>query len=210
MFRREWPDWSPVQYDEGFRICQDWELWARLLEKGGGVNLPQRLVAYRHQEGSLSHLNLEKTRRETESITAKVWSKSFPEHEPNQELLSSFREGLDRRHQGDFWRLYDALRKEWEGKQISQAVAVHHLQAAGALGVSNPGAMMIEVLKALAANSLWTLKTLRDGVFGPKQIVTVKGELGRGENQFGMATFGRRKLIRQSSEELARLRDEGR
>jgi hypothetical protein len=76
--------------------------------------------------------------------------------------------------------------------------------------MKNPLAMLIEVLKALIAHPLWTLMTLRDGVFRPKQIVTVKGELGRGENQFGMATFGRRKLIRQSSEELARLRDEGR
>jgi len=171
MFRRKWPDGSPVLYDEGFRICQDWELWARLLEQGEGMNLPQRLVAYRHQEDSLSHGNLEKTRRETETITAKVWSKSFSEHEPNQELLSSFREGLDGRHKGDFWRLYDGLRKGWQGKQISQAVAVHHLQAAGALGARNPGAMMIEVLKAVVANPCWTIKTLWEGIFRPKRIV---------------------------------------
>jgi hypothetical protein len=134
------------------------------------MNLSQRLVAYRHQEGSLSHGNLQKTRRETEAITARVWSKSFPEHEPKQELLSSFREGLNSRHQGDFWCLYDALRKEWEGKQISQAVAVHHLQAAGALGVRNPGAMMFEVLKAVAADPGWTIKTLQEEIFRPKRI----------------------------------------
>jgi glycosyltransferase involved in cell wall biosynthesis len=170
MFRREWPDGGSVLYDEGFQICQDWDLWARLLEKGGGVNLPQRLVAYRHQDGSLSHGNLEKTRRETEAITARVWSKSFPKHKPNQELLSSFREGLDSRHQGDFWYLYDELRKEWDGKQISQAMAVHRLQAAGAFGVRNPGAMMFEVLKAVAADPGWTIKTLRDGIFRPQRI----------------------------------------
>ena len=170
MFRRRWPDGSAVLYDEGFQICQDWDLWTRLLEKGEGMNLPQRLVAYRHQDGSLSHGNLEKTRREMERITARIWSKSYPKHEPNQELLSSFREGLDSQHQGDFWCLYEALRKEWEGKQISQAMAVHRLQAAGALGVRNPGAMMIEVLRALAAEPIWTIKTLRDGVFRPKRI----------------------------------------
>ena len=170
MFRRQWPDRSAVLYDEGFQICQDWDLWTRLLEKGEGMNLSQRLVAYRHQEGSLSHGNLEKTRSETEAITARVWSKSFPGHEPKQELLSRFREGLDSRHQGAFWCLYDALRKEWEGKQISQAVAVHHLQAAGALGVRNPGAMTIEVLKAVAANPRWTIKTLQEEIFRPKRI----------------------------------------
>jgi hypothetical protein len=171
MFRRQWSDGSPVLYDEDFRICQDWELWTRLLEQGEGMNLPQRLVAYRHQDGSLSHGNLEKTRRETETITAKVWSYSFPEHEPNQELLSTFREGLDSQHQGDFWRLYEGLRKGWVGKPISQAVAVHHLQAAGALGMNNALAMMIEVLKAVAANPCWTIKTLKEGIFRPKRIV---------------------------------------
>ena len=113
----------------------------------------------------------EKTRLETETITAKVWSKSFPEHEPNQELLSSFREGLDSRYQVDFWRLYEGLRKGWQGKHISQAVAVHHLQAVGALGKRNPGAMMIEILKAVAANPCWTIKTLKEGIFRPKRIV---------------------------------------
>jgi glycosyltransferase involved in cell wall biosynthesis len=170
MFRRQWPDGSPVRYDEGFRICQDWELWTRLLEKGGGVNLPQRLVAYRHQEGSLSHRNLEKTRQETEAITTKILQKNFPSHIPNQALFSSFREGLDVQNQRDFWRLYEGLRKEWVDNQTSQAEAVHHLQAAGALGMKNPLAMAIEVLKALLAHPLWTLKTLRDGVFRPRQI----------------------------------------
>jgi glycosyltransferase involved in cell wall biosynthesis len=171
MFCRQWRDGSPVLYNENFRICQDWELWARLLEQGDGMNLPERLVAYRHQEGSLSHGNLEKTRQETEVITAKVWTKSFPAREPDQDLLSNFREGLDIGYQRDFWRLYDGLRKEWLGNRTSQAVAVHHLQAAGALGIKNPLALMIEVLKALAANPLWTLKTLREGVFRPKRIV---------------------------------------
>lgn len=170
MFRRQWPDGSPVLYNEEFRICQDWELWTRLLEKGGGVNLPQRLVAYRHQEGSLSHRNLEKTRQETEAITTKILQKNFPSHIPNQALLSSFREELDVQNQRDFWRLYDGLRKEWVDNQTSQAEAVHHLQAAGALGMKNPFAMVIEVLKALLAHPLWTLKTLRDGIFRPRQI----------------------------------------
>ena len=170
MFRRQWPDGSAVLYDEQFRICQDWELWTRLLEKGEGVNLPQRLVAYRHQEDSLSHRNLEKTRQEIEVITTKILQKNFPSHIPNQALLSRFREELDVQNQHDFWRLYEGLRKELVVTQTSQAEAVHHLQAAGALGMKNPLAMVIEVLKALLAHPLWTLKTLRDGLFRPRQI----------------------------------------
>ena len=168
MFRRQWPDGSSVLYDEEFRICQDWELWARLLERGGGINLPQRLVAYRHQEGSLSHLNVGKTRQETETITARLWQKSFPSHAPDQNLLSSFREGLDARHRRDFWRIYESLRKARSEKNISQAVAVHHLQAAGALGLSSPLAMIAELAKAFVADSRWTMSTIVRGLFRPR------------------------------------------
>lgn len=170
MFRRQWPDGSPVLYDEEFRICQDWGLWGRLLESGKGINLSQRLVAYRHQEASLSHRNLEKTRQETETITAKLWEKGFPSHSYERELLSSFRDGLDPRHQRDFWRMYDGLRSERFGQGVSQAAAVHHLQAAGALGMKNPRALTIELLKALAADPLWTARTLLDGIFRPRSM----------------------------------------
>ena len=170
MFRRQWPDGSPVLYDEEFRICQDWELWGRLLEQGGGINLPQRLVAYRHQEGSLSRGNLERTRLETDAIAGRLWQKSFPTHTAGQELLSSFREGLDVRHQRGFWYLYDGLRKECPGKKVPQAVAMHHFQAAGALGLKAPFAMIAEILKALVSDPLWTMRTLCDGAFRPRKI----------------------------------------
>jgi glycosyltransferase involved in cell wall biosynthesis len=170
MFRRQWAEGHPLLYDEEFRICQDWELWGRLLDHGDGINLPQRLVAYRHQEGSLSHRNLEKTRQETETITTRLWKKNFPSHSPDQDLLSSFREGIDARQRRDFWRLYDGLRRGWEGKQTSQAVAVHHFQAAGALGRKAPFSMIAEILKALVSDPFWTMKTIREGFFHPRSI----------------------------------------
>lgn len=170
MFRRQWADGHPVLYDEEFRICQDWELWGRLLDHGGAINLAQRLVAYRHQEGSLSHRNLEKTRKETEIITTRLWKKNFPSHSPDQDLLSSFREGIDARQRRDFWRLYDHLRKECRVKQVSQAVAVHHFQAAGALGRKAPFATIAEIIKAFVSDPFWTMKTIREGIFHPRSI----------------------------------------
>lgn len=170
MFRRQSPDGSAVLYDEEFQICQDWELWGRLLDHGNAINLPQRLVAYRHQEGSLSHQNLEKTRRETDLITTKLWQKSFPTHSPDRDLLSSFREGLDVRYRQDFWRLYRGLRNENPTEGVSQATAVHHMQAAGSLGGAHPLAMSIELLNALDSDPLWTIRTLRDGVLRPRLI----------------------------------------
>lgn len=170
MFRRLWPDGSSVLYDEEYRICQDWELWGRLLEQGGGINLPQRLVAYRHQEGSLSRGNLERTRQETEAITTRIWLKSFPTHLPDQELLANFREGLDVRHRRNFWRLYKGLSKEGPRKKVSQAVAVHHFQAAGALGLKAPFAMIAELMKAFVSEPLWTVRTIGEGILRPRSI----------------------------------------
>ncbi|MCE9542808.1 MAG: glycosyltransferase [Verrucomicrobia bacterium] len=171
MFHRLWPDGSPVLYDEEYRICQDWELWGRLLEQGGGINLPQRLVAYRHQEGSLSRGNLERTRHEAEAITSKLWQKSFPAHLPDQELLASFREGLDVRHRRNFWRLYKGLSKECSRKKVSQATAVHHFQAAGALGPEAPFAMIAELLKAFVSEPLWSVRAIGEGIFRPRSII---------------------------------------
>lgn len=170
MLRRQWPDGTLIQYDETFRICQDWELWGRILDRGKGINLPQRLVAYRHQETSLSHANRDRVEQETEAITATLFGKSFPSHAPDQELLSSFREGLDARHRHDLWSLYEGLRKAWRRKETSQAAAVHHFQAAGALGSRAPFAMIAEILKAFSSDRRWTAVTIIEGVFRPRHI----------------------------------------
>lgn len=170
MFRRLWPDGSPVLYNEEFQICQDWELWGRLLESGKGINLPDRLVAYRHQAGSLSHRNLEKTRNETDLITTRLWQKSFPTCSPDQVLLASFRDGLGLKDRQEFWRLYERLRPENPSEGISQASAVHHLQAAGSFGIAHPLAMAGELLTALDSDPLWVAHTLWQAVLRPRRI----------------------------------------
>lgn len=170
MFRRFLPDGAPVLYDESFAICQDWELWGRLLESGKGVNLPRRLVAYRHQEDSLSHRSLEQTRRESGMIAGKCWEKAFSDSQSDEEALLSFREGLSSSFRHRFWKLYSRLLPTLPDAGVKQAIALHHLQAAGALGFSNLAPMVAELVKALVSDPLWTIKTIKEGVVRPKRF----------------------------------------
>ncbi len=71
MFRRETVE-RVGGYDERFRICQDYDLWMRILRNATGDNLRQRLVAYRIHKGSLSRSRIEETRREAEEIRTRV------------------------------------------------------------------------------------------------------------------------------------------
>jgi len=153
MFRRTLADGSLVRYNERFRICQDWDLWVRLLRSGRGVNLADRLVAYRHLDDSLSRGAGEETRRESAEIVAAVWKELFPAVPFNAELLREFREGgmcSDRRR---FWKLH--------GRCVEgQARAVHRVQAAGALLRGDVRAGLVEIFAATAAAPWWTVGVL--------------------------------------------------
>jgi len=153
MFRRMLADGSLVRYNERFRICQDWDLWVRLLRSGRGVNLADRLVAYRHLDDSLSRGAGEETRRESAEIVAAVWKELFPAVPFNAELLREFREGgmcSDRRR---FWKLH--------GRCVEgQARAVHRVQAAGALLSRDVRAGLVEIFAATAAAPWWTVGVL--------------------------------------------------
>lgn len=166
MFHRLLPDNSPALYDEEFRICQDWDLWDRLLLHGQGTNLPERLVIYRHQSGSLSHRFSDRTREECAKIVAAIWQRHFPSvvlGPKESELLQSFREGLSPETRAPFWALYRALKKL--RSTDPQAEALHHIQAAGALLSSSRGPAAGEILAAMRLDPMWTATVLREHVF---------------------------------------------
>ena len=54
-------------YDESFAICQDYELWLRILRIHRGINLSARLVQYRHTAQSLSQSG-------RSTVDAECWS----------------------------------------------------------------------------------------------------------------------------------------
>jgi glycosyltransferase involved in cell wall biosynthesis len=152
-------------YDEEFKICQDWEFWNRLAERGRLANLSDRLVAYRHSEKSLSHASAERTEAESTKIVSGIWLGRFGEELAQSSLLASFRKGLNSENRSEFWNFYRDLRMRWTLGDTTQAVAVHHMQTAGAIGGKNMSACAAEVFAALRESPLWSLRVLRERFF---------------------------------------------
>lgn len=149
-------------YDEEFQICQDWEFWSRLAERGRMANLRQRLVAYRHSEKSLSHSASGRTEEECRNIVTRIWSARHGGNPPNTQLLEAFRHGLKPAERREFWDFYRSMRSRWMRGDTRQAAALHHLQAAGSLMTYESRAGIFEMVAALWKSPVWTLQTLWD------------------------------------------------
>jgi hypothetical protein len=54
MFRRAEVFGALGGYDESLRLCEDWALWARVLERHGACNLDEPLVDYRFSAASIT------------------------------------------------------------------------------------------------------------------------------------------------------------
>jgi glycosyltransferase involved in cell wall biosynthesis len=152
-------------YNEEFKICQDWEFWSHLAERGRLANLSDRLVAYRHSEKSLSHASAERTEAESTKIVSGIWLGRFGEELAQSSLLASFRKGLTSENRSVFWNFYRDMRMRWTLGGTGQAVAVHHMQTAGGIGGKNISACAAELLAALRESPLWSLRVLRERFF---------------------------------------------
>ena len=152
-------------YDEEFKICQDWEFWSRLAECGRLANLPNRLVAYRHSEKSLSHASAERTESESAKIVSRIWLGRFGEELAPSSLLTTFRNGLTSEKRSDFWDFYRNMRMRWTLGETRQAAAVHHMQTAGAIGGKSISACAAELFAALRESPLWSLRVLWERFF---------------------------------------------
>ena len=157
-------------YDEEFKICQDWEFWSRLAERGRLANLPNRLVAYRHSEKSLSHSSAERTANESAAIVNRIWRGRFGVEAYAPPILADFRYGLSPENRKKFWSLYLEMRARWSRGDIRQAVAVHHIQAAGSIGGKDLAACTAEIFSGLKHSPAWTLGVLRDGLFSRPRL----------------------------------------
>lgn len=149
-------------YDEEFRICQDWEFWSRLAERGRMANLRQRLVAYRHMEKSLSHSASGRTEEECRKIVTRIWRARYGENPQQTPLLEAFRHGLKPAERKEFWDFYRVMRSRWTRGDTYQAAAVHHIQAAGSLAAYKTKESLLELAGAFRESPLWTLQTLQD------------------------------------------------
>ena len=157
-------------YDEEFKICQDWEFWSRLAERGRLANLRERLVAYRHSEKSLSHSSAERTANESAAIVDRIWRGRFGVEADAPSILADFRHGLSPEIRKKFWSLYLEMRARWSRGDIRQAVAVHHIQAAGSIGGKDLSACTAEIFSGLRHSPAWTLGVLRDRLFSRPRL----------------------------------------
>lgn len=145
MFRRELPNGKLAQYDTNYRICQDWEMWGRLLEYGQGLNLSDRLLAYRHHESSLSHAQTEKTAAEADQISRHFLAGQSHEKEAAT-LFADFRKGTLWEERHYFWKIWRKVNDD------ADATALHHLTLAGAAKAAGKSAWWQEVLAAVRAS----------------------------------------------------------
>lgn len=149
-------------YDENFYIAQDYDLWARLIARHRAANLPDRLVCYRHLATSLSKSGrstaFAEARRVSHREAERVFARALTESE--HDLLAAFREGLDAGRRAAFWRLYEDLKRGTPPPaDAPRTAALHHLKAAGAVGLP---AAIAEVAAALNASPRDTLHWLTE------------------------------------------------
>lgn len=174
VFRRKLPSGKNVRYCEEFRICQDWELWARMVDEGRVANLPERLVCYRDRTDSLSHHFSESTRSECRTIASAAWKKNFPGVDLSEKastLLESFRGGLRPAQFRTFLHFYSQARRQWIARHPSeaedrQAEAVHWMQAAGGMFAGGKFPAGEAMLRAMIASPRWTFHVVWDRMFG--------------------------------------------
>ncbi len=177
FFRREIPDGTLVRYCGDFRICQDWELWARLVDQGRAGNLPERLVCYRNRRDSLSHQFSESTQREGQVAAGSAWRKNFagaPPSKATSAMLENFRQGLQPAEFREFSILHASARKDWlvlnpSRTEIRQAEAVQWLQAAGAMAFLSRAAACRAMFRAMATDPLWTFQAVWDRVWSMRR-----------------------------------------
>jgi glycosyltransferase involved in cell wall biosynthesis len=136
-------------YDESFRIAQDYDLWARVIERHPAANLPDRLVCYRHLATSLSKSGsgtaFAEARRVAEREAARIFGRALSGAE--LDLLAAFREGLPAGEREKFWQLHRTLLAKFpDSPDLRRTVALQHLKAAGAVG--EPGAVLAEMVAA--------------------------------------------------------------
>ena len=64
-----------IRWEEAFSPCEDYMMWARLIDKTMFYNIEEPLVIYRSHEGNTSHLQKEKMLEKECRIKNYLWSK---------------------------------------------------------------------------------------------------------------------------------------
>jgi glycosyltransferase involved in cell wall biosynthesis len=101
MFRRNLIEREGFRYDERFAASQDYELWARILEKTRGHNLPEPLLRYRVHTKSITGEKREEQLRNHDLIAFQKIRRTLPDFRVTLEEISELRRFLVARCPGE-------------------------------------------------------------------------------------------------------------
>jgi cellulose synthase/poly-beta-1,6-N-acetylglucosamine synthase-like glycosyltransferase len=106
-------------YDESFRICQDYELWCRLIRQRRATNLSERLLFFRLSPNSLSQGARDVVREESRRIIVRELEHEFPQLRWSPEelgILCQFRFGLNSKTSSAFEQTFKKLHDAYTAK----------------------------------------------------------------------------------------------
>lgn len=180
LFRRE----LIVQlggYDESFRICQDYDLWERVLRTQRGMNLPARLVQYRHTAHSLSQAARDTVHAESFRVRSALWSRVFPAVEISEDEKAAFLRGGGRAAAGeaaDFSRVCRRVRAAYlkarphlaHDRDFRRTTALQHAQIGRDALADNPRTGLAELARAFSLDPALLFSLASDRLAGPRRF----------------------------------------
>lgn len=168
VFRRDFVLGKFGGYDEAYRIAQDYDLWARMLNEVPSANLAARLVSYRRSDASLSRAGHDLAFAESDRVADRQARHLLGrELSPGESALTAqFRRGLPSRRRSEFRLLSRRLAAEFAGRHPgwkdgpATTRGAWHLRLAGSAGSGM--AAVSEVFSALLADPVGTTRWLRE------------------------------------------------
>ena len=101
MFRHHLIDGEVGGYDEGFPASQDYDLWARILERTRAHNSPEPLIKYRIHDVGITGKRRHEQLRNHDVIVFRVTQRTLPEFHVTFEEMSELRRFLVARAPGE-------------------------------------------------------------------------------------------------------------
>lgn len=168
-------------YDESFRICQDYDLWERLLRTHRAMNLPGRLVQYRHTAQSLSQAGQETARAEALRVRSALWSRLLAAGDFSPEEKAAFLRGGGRACAGEAAAFSEICRRVRDAYlathpqlahdlDFRRTTALQHAQIGRDALAGNPRTGLAEFARALALDPALVFTLAADRLTGPRRF----------------------------------------
>ncbi len=148
-------------YDESFTCCQDYELWARAMQKYPLQNLPERLVGFQVHGRSISATRQGDARRLDRQVLDRLLDQAGLRTRLSEEeisLLARVRMGLERSDLPGFEHCLSVLREQLpDSPDARRTLAVLRVQLGYALLAETPMAGLREITRGAAVSPRYGL-----------------------------------------------------